>query len=181
MPPGQSLPTLGGDGIPKCENEHRPETYSSLSVTRITGYKITPKKAAEMRNEHWRMSKDKVGHRLDLQATRPDFVSYILRHNDERGMTRQEIEENAGVLILAGSETTATLLSGCPFYVLKHPEKYNKLVQEIRGAFQKQDDITFLSVARLPYSHAVLEESLRLYPPVPEYLPRKVPMGGRFH
>ncbi|KAH2090173.1 hypothetical protein KXW32_002774 [Aspergillus fumigatus] len=106
---------------------------------------ITPKKAAEMRNEHWRMSKDKVGHRLDLQATRPDFVSYILRHNDERGMTRQEIEENAGVLILAGSETTATLLSGCPFYVLKHPEKYNKLVQEIRGAFQKQDDITFLS------------------------------------
>jgi cytochrome P450 len=140
--------------------------------------RLLPKKAARMRNEHWHMSKDKVGRRLDLQTSRPDFMSCILRHNDERGMTRQEIEANAGVLILAGSETTATLLSGCTFYLLKHPGKYNKLVQEIRGGFQKQDDISFLSVARLPYLHAVLEESLRLYPPVPGYLPRKVPMGG---
>lgn len=140
--------------------------------------KSLPKKVAKMRNEHWRMSKDKVGRRLALQTSRPDFMSYILRHNDERGMTRQEIEANAGVLILAGSETTATLLSGCTYYLLKHPETYNKLVHEIRGAFQKKEDITFLTVARLPYLHAVLEESLRLYPPVPGYLPRKVPMGG---
>ncbi|KAF7118574.1 hypothetical protein CNMCM5793_008108 [Aspergillus hiratsukae] len=140
--------------------------------------KLLPKKVAKMRNEHWRMSKDKVGRRLDLQTSRPDFMSYILRHNDERGMTRQEIEANAGILILAGSETTATLLSGCTYYLLKYPGKYNKLVHEIRAAFQKQEDITFLTVARLPYLHAVLEESLRLYPPVPGYLPRKVPMGG---
>ncbi|EAW14333.1 cytochrome P450 [Aspergillus clavatus NRRL 1] len=140
--------------------------------------KMLPKKFVRMRNEHWQMSKEKVGRRLSLQANRPDFMSYILKYYDERGMSRQEIEANAGVLILAGSETTATALSGCTFYVLKNPEVYNRLVREIRTSFQRQEDITFLSVARLPYLHAALEESLRLYPPVPGILPRKVPAGG---
>jgi cytochrome P450 len=33
-------------------------------------------------------------------------MSYILRHNDEKGMSLDEIGENANVLIVAGSETT---------------------------------------------------------------------------
>lgn len=39
-------------------------------------------------------------------------VTYILRSNDENGMTREEIEANSQVLIDAGTETVATALSG---------------------------------------------------------------------
>lgn len=141
---------------------------------------LLPKGLKERREVHLRLSEEKVRRRVKLETTRPDFMAYILRHNsnDERSMTQREIEANAGVLITAGSETTATLLSGFTFYILTHSNVYEKLVGEIRGAFTHQDDIGFLSVAKLQYLNASLEESLRMYPPVPGVLPRKVPQGG---
>ena len=90
-------------------------------------------------------------------------------------MTREEIISNAGVLLVAGSETTATLLSGATYYLLSNPVVLKKLQAEIRDAFQSEDEITPLSVrspGKLPYMEAVLTESLRMYPPLPASLPR---------
>ncbi|KAF7595373.1 hypothetical protein BBP40_006366 [Aspergillus hancockii] len=139
---------------------------------------LVPPSLKKMRDDNFIFAKEKVNHRLSLQTTRSDFMTYILKHNNERGMTLSEIQANAGLLIIAGSETTATLLSGCTFYLLTHPTTYKNLTREIRGAFEKEEDITFSSVTKLQYLHAVLEESLRLYPPVAAILPRSVPKGG---
>lgn len=80
---------------------------------------------------------------------------------------------NSSILIIAGSETTATLLSGATFYLLTNPSSYKKLVSEIRTTFSSNEDITITSTARLQYLQACLEESLRLYPPVATGLPRR--------
>jgi cytochrome P450 len=40
------------------------------------------------------------------------------------------------------------------------------------------DEITLTSSAQLPYLHAVIEESLRIYPPVADTLPRVTPPEG---
>ena len=53
-----------------------------------------------------------------------------------------------------------------------------KLSEEIRSCFTGDNDITMQSVAKLPYLSAVIEESLRLYPPVAAGLRRIVPKGG---
>jgi len=101
-------------------------------------------------------------------------------------MTRDEIKATSGILIIAGSETTATLLSGATFLLLTNPSAMVKVVEEVRNNFVHASDITFASVtAQLPYLNACLEESLRLYPPVPSVLPRRTgPEGdiinGRF-
>ena len=101
-------------------------------------------------------------------------------------MTREEIKATCRILIIAGSETTATLLSGATFLLLKNPSAMKKAVDEVRNNFVHASDITFASVtAQLPYLDACLEESLRLYPPVPSVLPRRTgPEGdiinGRF-
>ena len=90
-------------------------------------------------------------------------------------MTREEIISNSNVLLLAGSENIATLLSGATYYVLSNPVVLKKLQTEIRNAFQSEDEITPLSFrgpGKLPYLEAVLTESLRMYPPVPGLLPR---------
>ncbi|KAF7586588.1 hypothetical protein BBP40_008645 [Aspergillus hancockii] len=144
---------------------------------------IIPRRLKKMGEENYSYTREKVHRRYKLGTTRSDFMTYILRHNcrdekDDRGMTLSEIQANSTIFIIAGSETSATVLSGCTFYLLTHPAAYQILVKEIREAFQKESDITSPAIARLSYLHAVIEESLRVYPPVPAILPRKVPPDG---
>ncbi|KAE8364638.1 cytochrome P450 [Aspergillus caelatus] len=141
---------------------------------------LLPQKLQRMIEDNFYICKEKVARRLKLQTSRPDFISYILKHNDndKRRMSRDEIEVNMALIMVAGSETIATLLSGCTFLLLQHPEAYRRLTTEIRTSFSSYEDINFVSAANLPYLSAVLEECLRMYPPVPSVLPRKVPSGG---
>lgn len=90
-------------------------------------------------------------------------------------MTRREIEAGASLFIIAGSETTATLLVGATFHILKNPSVMANLTQEIRGSFPREEDITMNSTAPLSYLHAVIEESLRMVPPLPVALLRISP------
>lgn len=93
-------------------------------------------------------------------------------------MSREEIGATTEVLLIAGSETTATLLCGATFCLLKNPDSLQKLTDEVRNAFSSAADMTLRSLARLPYLQACLDEALRLYPPVPGTLPRRVlPQG----
>lgn len=96
-------------------------------------------------------------------------------------MTREEIISNSGVLLVAGSETTATLLSGATYHILSNPVVLKKLQAEIRDTFQSEDKITAIAVrspGKLPYMEAVLTESLRMYPPIPASLPRMIGSMG---
>lgn len=93
-------------------------------------------------------------------------------------MSREEIGATTEVLLLAGSETTATLLCGATFCLLKNPDSLQKLTDEVRNAFSSTADMTVRSLARLPYLQACLDEALRFYPPVPGTLARRViPQG----
>lgn len=127
-------------------------------------------------------TEDKVSERLAQGSERPDFMGAVLRNNEKAGdgdgMTRAEIGSTFGILMIAGSETTATLLSGCLFLLLKNPDVLWKLQREVRGAFANEADISVTRVNSLPYLLAVLEESLRYYPPVPVALGRRTPPEG---
>ncbi|KAH7309150.1 cytochrome P450 [Stachybotrys elegans] len=142
---------------------------------------VLPRRIIQSIQNHFKLSREIALRRLKTGNTeRPDFISHILRHNDEKGMSEGEIIENAYIIIPAGSETTATLLSGAMFLLTTNPEAYAKLVHEIRSSFASEDDITLTRVGELPYLRAVLEEALRMYPPVPAGLSRRAPKGGQF-
>ncbi|KAF2183058.1 cytochrome P450 [Zopfia rhizophila CBS 207.26] len=83
-------------------------------------------------------------------------------------MTPAAIRANAFHLIIAGSETTATLLSGVTFYLLRNLKALRNLENEVGGAFQSESDITITSVGKLKYMLAVLDEGMRLYSPIPQ-------------
>ncbi len=148
-------------------------------LTRLLGMFI-PRKLGEERQQTMLHNKAKVDRRLAMgkDVDRPDFFSYFLRHNDEKGMTTLEIQSCASVLTIAGSETTATLLSGVTFYLLQNPTMYKTLADEVRTTFKSQADIHYLAVSQMPYLNAVLEEGFRMYPPVPCTFPRVVPPEG---
>lgn len=81
-------------------------------------------------------------------------------------------------LIVAGSETSATLLSGCIYYLCTTPRVMDRLTSEIRSTFEQDRDMTFRALEDLRYLAAVIEESLRMYPPFVTSLARTVPAGG---
>ncbi|EGU72734.1 hypothetical protein FOXB_16756 [Fusarium oxysporum f. sp. conglutinans Fo5176] len=88
------------------------------------------------------------------------------------------LREQAKVMMLAGSETTATFLAGVTYLLLQHPETLMKLQNEIRSAFSSKKDITKESTLKLQYLSGVIEEGLRLFPPAPFGLPRVCPLGA---
>jgi len=79
-------------------------------------------------------------------------------------MSRGGIEATSTILVLGGSETTATLLSGTVYYLLLDPRVKQKLVTEIRINFRNEDEINMTNVSSLPYLPATLEEAMRIYP-----------------
>jgi cytochrome P450 len=100
--------------------------------------------------------KDKIEKRIDYKTNRSDFMSYVSRYNDEKGMSRKEINAIFNLLMIAGSETTATLLAGCAYLLQKYPRVLRKLEDEIRGPFPNDEDITMITVGHLKYLDAVI-------------------------
>lgn len=83
--------------------------------------------------------------------------------------------------INAGSDTTATSLSGILYHLLKNPRVLAKLRAEI-GGFTARGELsahpTFKETQRMPYLDAVVKEALRLHSAVGLPLWRVVPEGG---
>jgi cytochrome P450 len=82
------------------------------------------------------------------------------------------------LFISAGTDTTATALTGWTYFMTTHPEVYRRVVSEVRAAFAKEDEIKWETVRELPYLEATLNEALRLFPPSPASQQRLVPAGG---
>lgn len=140
--------------------------------------RVLSNKAVKKREAHLNYTREKVTRRLNNKDHRPDFMDNVLRQPEGKGLTFPEMLSNSSVLIVAGSETTATLLSGATYLLLTNPEKLQKLSTELLAAFNSPGDITIESASRLEYLPAVIEETLRFYSPVAAGLPRVTPAGG---
>lgn len=140
--------------------------------------RIVPKSVKRKAYAHFQWSQRKIQKRIDTKSTRPDFMTYILRNNDEDGMTRDEIDSTVSLLVIAGSETSATTSCSSTWFLLKNPSAMARVQEEIRAAFKSMEDITIASVSKLPYLHAVLQEAMRLHPLGPLNAPRQVDREG---
>lgn len=112
---------------------------------------------------------------MNTVTSRKDFMSKILENKEAQGVTTDEMQAHASVMVLAGSETIATSLSAITYYLCRNPEVYKKLTTEIREAFNNYDDIKGQPTEKLSYLKAVIEEELRIFPAVPFGMPRYSP------
>lgn len=131
-----------------------------------------PKSIIERHELHKQFSIARVDRRVEKQDARPDIWGLVLQRDDASGLSRGEMYSNTNTFMVAGTETTATLLSGLTFHLLQNPDKLRLLTEEIRQAFETEEEITIERLQALKYLHACLEEGLRMYPPVPSALPR---------
>ncbi|TVY31591.1 Cytochrome P450 monooxygenase [Lachnellula occidentalis] len=142
---------------------------------------ITPASALADLQKTLATTHTKVKDRLAHEPERPDIMSHVLEHNQnfpDSSLSHGEIEANSMAVVVAGSETLTTASAGAVTYLLRDPKVFRTLVEENRTNFSSEDQISAASTATLPYLTAVLNETLRLCPPLPDGLRRQVPKGG---
>jgi cytochrome P450 len=99
---------------------------------------------------------------------------FMLARDEDTGeqMDDRQLRDEVLTMLLAGHETTATALSWVWALLERHPEAEAKLHAELDGVLGGREP-TVEDVPRLPYTRMVVEEAMRLYPPV-YVLSRKV-------
>jgi cytochrome P450 len=110
-----------------------------------------------------------VGERLGSDAP-DDFVTSMIRELIDRFPREEAIElaiDNAATFYLAGHETTANLTSWTLFVLSEQPELQERVAAEATAALHAGADADLPQ--RLPLLRAVVDETLRLYPPVPRF------------
>ena len=97
------------------------------------------------------------------------------------GMSGRQLRDEATTLVIAGSETTGNTIAWACYLLATHPELQQRLYDEVRQVLAGDGAPGYEALARLPFTRAVITETLRLYSPV-WILPRRaladVELGG---
>ncbi|CAP79884.1 Pc12g02570 [Penicillium rubens Wisconsin 54-1255] len=141
---------------------------------------LIPKELEQQSVAHYQASQERVDKRVDSNRTlqKPDIWGIVMGQKEDLRLTRTEMYANSQVFMVAGTETTATALSGLLYHLLMAPDKMKIIVEEVRGTFDKDSDIDMKTLEHMTYLNACIEEGLRIYPPVPVGLPRVTPDEG---
>jgi cytochrome P450 len=110
------------------------------------------------------------------QEERHDFLSLLLHAQDEEhafALSEQEMRDEALSLFVAGHETTANALTWSFYLLSQHPEMYARMQAEGDKVLHGRAP-TSADLPNLPYTLQVLQETLRLYPPVYAFTRRAV-------
>jgi cytochrome P450 len=105
--------------------------------------------------------------RAEGASERDDLLTILMQAEDattgERMHDRQ-LRDEVLTMFLAGHETTANLLSWAFMLLSQHPGIARALRDEVRGVLGGAP-ATLESLEQLPLTAAILQETLRLYPP----------------
>ncbi len=153
----------------------------SMGVEFLTPY-VLPKELRGKRAQNYGYAIEKINRRMQKTGDQGDFWDKVLIKSGEenesgQGMSKGEMLNNAAVMVVGGSETSASALCGAT-YLLCQSGKLQKAVDEVRSSYKKSEDIDLISASHLTYLTAVINETLRMYPSVPGQPPRVVPAGG---
>lgn len=109
-----------------------------------------------------------IDERRSTHRSEADFLSALLsaRDKDDKGLSDREVIDEVMTLVVAGYETTAGTLNWAWYEIGQHPEVEQQLLAEARAMLAETDERTAAVLPALPKIRAVLDETLRLYPPV---------------
>lgn len=99
-------------------------------------------------------------------ADRDDLLSLLLEAETEDGSTlsEREVRDQLITFLFAGHETTALALTYALYALGHHPEKRQRLQEEV-ASVTGGDPPALSDLPELSYTERVITETLRLYPP----------------
>ncbi|KAL5489839.1 hypothetical protein ACEPAI_4671 [Sanghuangporus weigelae] len=179
---GFSLMSKGDEGGTRALLEHYTEVLGILQHTPwIVGliYKLSavPERMRNFQEFAYRHYET----RKSRGAAKRDLFHYI---TNEEGLEKIEVTTDQGMndiltAIAAGADTTSTVLAAVFFYLLSNPAAFTRLQNEVDFELPIEEGEPFdaVKLARMPYLNAVINEALRLQPPVATSLQR-CPLEG---
>ena len=113
-----------------------------------------------------RVIAEMIAERRASGLTGKDLLSLLLRaREDGTGMADEEVRDEALTLFLAGHETTAIALTWTWWLLARNRGAEKRLNAELDAVLGERAP-TVADLPNLPYTRAVVSESLRLRPPV---------------
>ncbi|XP_074305280.1 cytochrome P450 CYP72A219-like [Silene latifolia] len=106
-------------------------------------------------------------------ASKDDLLSIMLESNEKDieehgvGLTMQELIAECRLFLLAGKDTTASLLTWTLVLLTQHQDWQSKAREEVLQHFGKDKIPDFEGLTSLKVVTMILHETLRFYPPVP--------------
>ena len=125
------------------------------------------KKHLELAQENNLIIKEIIDERTASKKEVNDLLNMLLetRYEDTgEGMSVQQLIDEIKILFIAGHETTANALTFTLYLLGKYPEVQQKVFQEIIQIESSTKDLVE-QLQKMTYLNAVLNESMRLYPP----------------
>ncbi|WP_309642452.1 cytochrome P450 [Flavobacterium sp.] len=111
--------------------------------------------------------KEIVEERITSKSQQNDLLDMLLetRYEDSgESMSTQQLIDEIKILFIAGHETTTNALTFTLQLLGNHPEVQQKVFEELTAIASETDDIVE-QLQKMTYTNAVLNESMRLYPP----------------
>jgi len=103
-----------------------------------------------------------------------DLFHYLA---DEDGVEKEpipfpEIASDGALVVVAGSDTIATVITSLFYYLLANPVTYKRLQAEVDKFFGPGESVTLGFMHEMPYLEACINEALRISPPIVSGSPR---------
>ncbi|PVI05322.1 benzoate 4-monooxygenase cytochrome-like protein P450 [Periconia macrospinosa] len=106
--------------------------------------------------------------KLGKDGKKGDLFSHLIGVKDDAGreFPEHELWSEAKFLIVAGSDTSSTVLTSLFFYLARNKRCYEIVEREVRTAFSDPSQIHFSAVKEsCPYLQACVKEAMRISPP----------------
>ncbi|KAH9932046.1 high nitrogen upregulated cytochrome P450 monooxygenase 2 [Epithele typhae] len=124
---------------------------------------------------------DRTQQRVMLGSTTRKDLFYYLNNEDGAEPTPPlpEVVADGTLAIVAGADTTSSVLSSVFFCLLSHPESYSRLRAEVDRYYPRgEDPFNPRHHGDMPYLNAAINEAMRLFPPISDGSQRVVPAGS---
>jgi cytochrome P450 len=121
-----------------------------------------------------------VAHKAVAERYGPDAKvrNDMLGHFVSKGLSQTQCEAEAFLQVIAGSDSTTTVLRSTLYLLLGTPSAYAKLRSELDSALTDDRIPTYAETQRLQYLQACIWEGLRMYPPLGDLKTKVAPPEG---